>query len=99
MIRAFVLLAVVLGATPVMAADVAQGRRVAEARCVPCHALAQPQPRQISEAPPFEVIARKYAVSPESLAFAVLDPHPRMNMTISRREAEDIAAYINSLAR
>jgi mono/diheme cytochrome c family protein len=99
MIRAFVLSAVVLGTTPVMAADAAQGRRVAEVRCVPCHALAEPQPRQVSEAPSFEMIARKYAVSPESLAFGILDPHPRMNMTISRREAEDVAAYINSLAR
>jgi cytochrome c len=33
------------------------------------------------------------------LAFAILDPHPRMNVALSRREAEDIAAYINTLAR
>jgi hypothetical protein len=32
-------------------------------------------------------------------AFAILDPHPRMNVALMRREAEDIAAYINTLAR
>jgi hypothetical protein len=29
----------------------------------------------------------------------MLDPHPRMNVTLTRREAEDIAAYINTLAK
>jgi hypothetical protein len=45
------------------------------------------------------VIARKFQVQPETLAFAILDPHPRMNVALTRREAEDIAAYINTLAR
>jgi hypothetical protein len=30
---------------------------------------------------------------------AILDPHPRMSVALTRREAEDIAAYINTLAR
>jgi hypothetical protein len=46
---------------------------------------------------PFEVIARKFATSPEILAFSLLDPHPRMNVILTRREAQDIAAYINTL--
>jgi len=59
-----------------------------------------PSPRrEVADAPPFDVIARKYQVQPEALAFAILDPHPRMNVALSRREAEDIAAYINTLAR
>jgi hypothetical protein len=45
------------------------------------------------------VIARKFEVQPQALAFAILDPHPRMNVALTRREAEDIAAYINTLAR
>ena len=81
------------------AADAESGRRLAEMRCVPCHVVTQIQPRQVTQAPPFEAIARKYAVGAEAIAFAILDPHPRMNMTVSRREAEDIAAYINTLAR
>jgi hypothetical protein len=33
------------------------------------------------------------------LAFSMLDPHPRMNIALTRREVEDIAAYINTLAQ
>jgi hypothetical protein len=33
------------------------------------------------------------------LAFSLLDPHPRMNLTLTRREAQDIAAYISTLAK
>lgn len=84
-------------AAPAGAADVAQGQRIAEQRCASCHVVTQAQPRQLSEAPPFSVIAQKYVYSPEMIAFAILDPHPRMNMAVSRREAQDLAAYINTL--
>ncbi len=86
-------------APPARAADPGAGQRIAEQRCVPCHVVTQSQPRQMTEAPPFQVIAQKYAYSPQMVAFAILDPHPRMNMTVSRREAEDLAAYINTLAK
>jgi hypothetical protein len=33
------------------------------------------------------------------LAYLILSPHPRMNMTLSRTESEDIAAYIATLQR
>lgn len=81
------------------AADVDNGRRLAEARCIPCHQVSASPAREITQAPPFPAIAGKYTVGPETLAFAILDPHPRMNVTMSRREAEDIAAYIASLPR
>jgi hypothetical protein len=45
------------------------------------------------------VIGRKFASSPETLAFAILDPHPRMSVTLTRPEALDIAAYINAQGR
>jgi mono/diheme cytochrome c family protein len=82
-----------------LAADADVGRRLAEARCVPCHQVAPTPSREVTQAPPFEAVARKFGVRPETIAFAILDPHPRMNVMISRREAEDIAAYIASLAR
>jgi mono/diheme cytochrome c family protein len=91
--------AALLAISSTHAADAETGQRLAEARCVPCHVVTGFQPRQVAQAPPFDAIARKYAVSPEAIAFAILDPHPRMNMTVSRREAEDIAAFINTLAR
>lgn len=89
----------VLVASAALAADAESGRRMAEARCVPCHAVAPGQRPATSQAPPFEAIARKFAQNPETLAFALRDPHPRMNITFTRTEMEDVAAYINSLAK
>jgi mono/diheme cytochrome c family protein len=82
-----------------LAADAANGKRLAEARCVPCHAVGPTTRREVADAPPFETIARKFALQPETLAFYLLNPHPRMNVALTRREVEDIAAYINTLAR
>jgi mono/diheme cytochrome c family protein len=98
-IRSWVALSVFLAAPAAVAADASNGVRVAEARCVTCHAVAPGLPRKVADAPPFETIAKKYAAQPEMLAFAILDPHPRMNVTLTRREAEDVAAYINTLAK
>ena len=41
----------------------------------------------------------KIRIDPQMLAFSMLDPHPRMNIALTRREVEDIAAYINTLAQ
>jgi mono/diheme cytochrome c family protein len=81
------------------AADADNGKRLAEARCISCHIVSPTQRRDIADAPPFDVIARKFATSPETLAFSLLDPHPRMNVPLTRREAQDIADYINTLAK
>jgi mono/diheme cytochrome c family protein len=90
----------ILVASAALAADADNGRRLAETRCVTCHIVSSPtQRRDVADAPPFEVIARKYTASPETLAFSLLDPHPRMNVMLTRREAQDIAAYINTLAK
>jgi mono/diheme cytochrome c family protein len=80
-----------------LAADADNGKRLAQARCVPCHAIEPDQRRQVADAPSFEVIAGKF--NPEMLAFSLLDPHPRMNLTLTRREAQDIAAYVSTLAK
>jgi mono/diheme cytochrome c family protein len=82
-----------------MAADADNGRHIAEMRCVGCHITTPGQRRDVADAPPFDVIARKFATSPETLAFSLLDPHPRMNVPLTRREAQDIAAYINTLVK
>ena len=93
------LLLVALCVTPAHAADAASGKRLAEMRCVPCHAVGATARREVSDAPPFEAIARKFAAHPEMLAFSLLDPHPRMNVALTRREIEDVAAYIDTLAK
>jgi mono/diheme cytochrome c family protein len=86
-------------ASGALAADADNGKRVAVMRCVACHIVSPNQRRDVTDAPPFDVIARKFASSPETLAFSILDPHPRMNVTLTRREAQDVAAYINTLAK
>jgi len=88
-----------LVASAALAADAESGKRLAETRCVTCHIVAPSQRREVTDAPPFEVIATKFTSNSEALAFAILDPHPRMNVMLTRREAQDIAAYINTLAK
>jgi cytochrome c len=98
-LRYCLVLCALLVASDAFAADSANGQRLAEARCVTCHRVGTDRRREIADAPPFEVIAQKFALDPGALAFSMLDPHPRMNVTLTRREAEDIAAYINTLAK
>jgi mono/diheme cytochrome c family protein len=94
----FLLGAVVVAQTAV-AADADNGKRVAQVRCGPCHIVEPTQRREVANSPPFESIARKFGSNPELLAFAILDPHPRMNLTFTRREVDDIAAYMSTLAK
>jgi len=81
------------------AADSESGKRLAQACCASCHAIEPNQGRQVADAPPFDLIASRFGNNPEITAFSLLDPHPRMNMTLTRREAQDIAAYISTLAK
>ena len=99
LLRRCFMLPAILAASAALAADADNGKRLAETRCVTCHIVSPSPRRDVTDAPPFELIARKFASSPETLAFAMLDPHPRMNVMLTRREAQDIAAYINTLAK
>jgi mono/diheme cytochrome c family protein len=98
MLRSCLLVPLVFAAPAAHAADADNGKRLATIHCVTCHGSPN-QSREVAQAPPFDVIARKFALTPQTLAFWILDPHPRMNLTVTRREAEDIAAYINTLAK
>ena len=88
-----------LAGAPARAADADNGRRVVQARCSSCHAVFTREQRKLAEALPLEAIARKYDFNADALAFSLLDPHPRMNEPLTRREAQDVAAYIVTLAR
>ena len=88
-----------LAGAPARAADADNGRRVVQARCASCHAVFTREQRKLAEALPLEAIARKYDFNADALAFSLLDPHPRMNEPLTRREAQDVAAYIVTLAR
>jgi mono/diheme cytochrome c family protein len=98
-VRSVTLGIVVLAAQTALAADADNGKRQAQQHCSPCHIIEPNQRQELADSPPFETIARKYGNAPEQIAFAILAPHPRMNETLSRREAQDIAAYIATLAK
>jgi mono/diheme cytochrome c family protein len=97
--RFWMLLPAILLAPAAVAADAENGKRLAQSRCLPCHAIESDPRGQVSDASPFQVIANKFGSNPEMLAFSLLDPHPRMNLTLTRRETQDIGAYINTLAK
>jgi mono/diheme cytochrome c family protein len=93
-------LGLALAASSVFAADVEGGKRLAQLRCAACH-IVTPSPRNdlVADAPPFRAIARKYGSDTEALVFNLVGPHAKMNFALSRPEANDIAAYIESLAK
>jgi mono/diheme cytochrome c family protein len=87
-------------ATSASAADIEAGRRLAQQRCAACHIVTgSPRNDIIADAPPFLVIGRKYGFDSEAIALNLVGPHARMNFALSRPEANDVAAYIQSLAR
>jgi mono/diheme cytochrome c family protein len=95
-----VLLATALGGIAAEAADANHGRTLARRWCATCHVVAANQQRATGEAPPFAGIAKRSDFNATRLANFLLDPHPKMpNMSLTRTEAADIAAYIATLAR
>ena len=93
------LYAVAFAGQNALAADADSGKRLAQQHCSPCHIVEPNQRQELADSPPFETIAQKYGNAPELIAYAILAPHPRMNVMLSRREAQDIAAYIATLAK
>jgi mono/diheme cytochrome c family protein len=79
------------------AADADNGKGLAQLRCAPCHIVVPGQRREVADSPPLEVIGRKFDFNVGMLAASIRDVHPRMNLMLTRREAEDIAAYIGTL--
>jgi mono/diheme cytochrome c family protein len=99
-ILALLMMAAVVDSAPSIAADVNHGRQVARRWCVSCHLVAASQRQTTTEAPPFATIARKPSFDVNRLAAFLLEPYPRMpNMSLTRAEAADTAAYIGSLRK
>ncbi len=91
-------LAMTFAVTAVNAQDVQTGRRLAESRCAPCHTVGPWRRDELADAPPFEVLARKFPDS-ASLVAALRGPHRKMNFRPTQAESENLAEYIRSLAR
>jgi len=82
------------------AADADNGSRLAQRWCASCHIVADAQSRGTDAVPSFASIAQREGFSAEKLAVFLLVPHPIMpNMSLSRDEAQDIAAYIAAQRR
>lgn len=81
------------------AADAEAGKRLAQLRCAACHIVAPGGRREVAEAPPFIAIGRKFDFNYDALVLALAGPHRKMNFRLRRRDAEDVAAYIRTLAR
>jgi len=88
-------LALSLGTGPSLAAGPANGERLAQRWCASCHVVSPAQRQATDGVPPFSAIAKQPQFDAHRLAFFLLDPHPKMpNMALTRRDAEDLAAFI-----
>ena len=98
--RILVLATLGLSGSPAVAADVAHGGDLAKRWCASCHLVEGQQKQANADLPSFAMIAASPDFSPEKVAYFLLDPHPKMpSFSLTRSEASDIAAYINSLRR
>lgn len=79
------------------AANVSEGEKLARRWCAGCHIVSADQKTGGTEAPPFSSIAKETRFDAAKLALFLLLPHPRMpDMSLTRNEAADLAAYIRS---
>ncbi len=80
------------------AADIARGNKLSELWCTGCHAVVETRSPAMMLAPPLEVIAQRQPLDSKVLSQLLQAPHPQMpDRGLSRDEAADIAAYIESL--
>lgn len=91
-------LAAWMPSAPAGAADPGSGERIARRFCAGCHAIARNQRSSQTDIPTFVEISRQHGFSAERVALMLLTPHPPMpEFPITRGDAQDLAAYINSL--
>ncbi len=99
-IAAAAILGFLLATAGAAAGDIETGKRLAQQRCAACHIVTgSPRNDVVADAPPFLAIGRKYGFDAEMIALNLVGPHAKMNFALSRPEANDVAAYIQSLAR
>ncbi len=82
--------------------DAKTGKQIAEKLCVGCHIVgASAAGASVpADVPSFERIASKPGQTAESIAGAIVIPHPPMpQINLTREEIGDIAAYILTLKK
>ena len=92
-------LALIVATPAAFGGDVERGKRLAQLRCAACHIIGPGPLNEVAESPPFEVIGRKWSFDADALVFALVGPHRKMNFGLTRPEADDVAAYIATLAK
>jgi hypothetical protein len=81
-------------------ATCAQWGKLARRWCEPCHVVAADQREVTGKAPPFSSIATRSGFDAARIATFLLDPHPKKpDMSLTRFEGTDLAAYIAGLAK
>jgi cytochrome c len=84
--------------SPALAQDPGRGKSLAQDHCSPCHIVAPLTRNEVADAPPFDLIGRRYGFDQLRLMQAIRGPHPKMNFSPDPSDAAAIAAYIASLA-
>ena len=86
-----------LALAPAVAADAANGLKIARHWCVACHVISPDQKQGSADTPSFADIARR-TTETKPLAVFLTTPHGQMpDMTLSQPEIADIIAYIRTL--
>ena len=83
--------------TQLVRPDPERGSVLAQRWCASCHIVSYTQPKGNDGTPSFRELADRADFSVERLVFFLLYPHPMMpGMSLSRDEARDLAAYIDT---
>jgi len=91
---------VVTLANAAAAADAGNGEKLAKRWCAACHVVAADQRQGTTQAAPFSAIAKQPGIDAARIALYLLLPHPKMpDMSLSRAEAADLAAFIAAQGR
>ena len=91
------LLPLVSFASAGLAQNAIRGEHLARTWCAGCHVVRSDQEHVVTEVPSFRSIARRKEFDRRSVAYFLLAPHPPMpNLSLTRSEADDLAAYIES---
>ena len=92
------LIALTVEHSSALATDAQRGNALAQLWCATCHLVAPQQGQASADVPSFASIAAQPGFNAARLALFLLDPHPKMpNMSLTRAEAADLAAYIGRL--
>lgn len=74
------------------------GKEMARQWCSACHLVDEGQKSTSADIPDFKTIAEKYQDEHGALKRFLVDPHPPMpNLSLTRREIQDLLAYFDSL--